>query len=302
MRLTPLVAALAMFGASGCVVHSRVPVVTGVAYSDVQYRYFGAHPIPDAWGDGWCFLEHDHVHQYEPERTHYVYRGGVYVYASPTVVWYYGYHPISSGGYCALHGRHSHDYHPGTAFAPDYSWDRGQRVYVYRNPDPRHGASGVTQPGRPPIFTSPPPPPPAYNPPPGHGGIPPGRGGTPPGHNTSGPPPGQINNPGRGEYFPPGQAGTAPGLRAPPPGQVNNPGRDDEGGRGRGNEDRPEADRGARPGWGAPPPVQPAASSPAQSNGKGKDDKGKGKDDKGKDDKGNDGTEKRPRPAPGRGR
>ena len=294
MRPIPLAAALALLGASGCVVRHYYPD-TGVTYREVQYRYYGAHPIPEAVGDGWCLVEHDHVHEYMPERTHYVYRGGVYVYARPTVVWYVGYHPIPSGGYCGLHGRHSHDYHPGSALAPQYTWDRSQRVYVYRNAPP-HDARRVDMvppppPGRPygpPPSYAPPPPPP------GHGGIPPGQGGTPPGHGYGGPPPGHVYNPGHGDAVPPGQAESAPGFRVPPPVQPGNPGRGNDDrdhgrGQGQGNDDRGETARGVRPG---PMNVHPAGGNSGQPQKR----DGKGKDEKDKDDN-------RPRPTPpGRGR
>ena len=294
MRLISLAAAVALFGASGCVVRHHYVPSSGVTYREVHYRYYGAHPIPDGWGDGWCFVEHDHVHEYVPDQTHYVYRGGVYVYARPTVVWYVGYHPVPSGGHCGLHGRHSHDYHPGSALAPHYSWDRGQRVYVYRNPHPQRDPRRVE------VV----PPPPAYNPPPGHGGIPPGHGGTPPGHNRGGPPPGDVENPGHGHAPPPRRAESAPGFPIPPPVQVEHPGRGNEqrdhgGGPGHGNGqvDRGDVAREVRRGPPAPMNVQPAAG-----NDKGQPPKkeGKGRDDRGNDDKGNDGNDKRQRPPPGR--
>lgn len=309
MRLPLLAAVLAMTGATGCVVHThaRHPVV----YREVTYRYLGAHPIPDAWGDGWCFIEHDHVHEYAPEHAHYTYRGGVYVYARPTIVWYVGYHPIPTGGYCTHHGRHSHHYHPGSSLAHHYSWDRAQRVYVYRNPDP-HGAG--------PVYGGRVPPPGSYNPPPGHGGVPPGHGGTPPGHNVGGtPPPGHIGNPGHGGHPPPGHAGTPPGHRGTPPGHVQgavgappsdaaeqrNPGRghaggdDGDRGRGRGQDERRDEDRGGRPASVIPAGGHGRAEQPASNSSQGRG-QGNGKSNgKGSD---NDNRQKPPPPAGGRGR
>src|SRR5215211_2007389 len=125
MRLPLLVAALALFGVSGCVVRTYA---AGTPYRSVEYRYLGGHPVPDGMGDGWCFFEHQHVHEYAPDYSDYTSRGGVYVYARAPLIWYGGYHPIATGGYCSLQGRHSHNYHPGSAFANDYRWDRTQRT------------------------------------------------------------------------------------------------------------------------------------------------------------------------------
>jgi hypothetical protein len=314
MRLPLLIAALALFGASGCVVHTHARATP--YRTTVEYRYLGAHPVPDEWGEGWCFLDHDHVHDYAPVYSDYTYRGGVYVYARQPMIWYVGYHPVPSGGHCSLTGRHSHHYHPGTAFANDYSWDRSQRVYVYRNPPPPgRGVSPVVPggppPGRPGYV---PPPPGEYNPPPGHGGIPPGHGGTPPGHNRGGPPPGHINNPGQGG--PPGH-GRPPGSRTPPGhdddrehGRGNDDdrgghgrGHDDDRGRGRGHDDDGGAGGGRHQdrGQGAGPGSnRPDTSGASHGNGQGhgpRNGQGKNEDD----DKGGKGKSNRGAP-PGRGR
>lgn len=235
MRLPLIAAGVALLTASGCVVHSH-PGHTRTVYQSVEYRYGGAHPVPSAWGDGWCFLEYSHVHEYEPDYSAYSYRTGVYYYSRPMVVWYVGYHPVPSGGDCRVHGRHSHHYHPGSSYADYYAWDARDRGYSYR-PD-RHQAAPVY--GRPPPGqqTGYSPPGHVANPPPGRGrdnnpptyggGTPPGHGSTPPGH--GGVPPGQVNNPGHGGS--PGYGGMPPGHSnnpgrggATPPGQVNNPGR-----------------------------------------------------------------------------
>ena len=289
MRFPFLAAALALIGASGCVVHTYAH---DAPYTAVQYRYMGAHPLPD--GDGWCFLEYEHVHDYAPDYSVYTYRSGVYVYSQPALVWYVGYHPIPTGGYCTLAGRHSHSYVPGSAFANDYEWDRGQRVYVYRNapPPPGHGVTPVGPPPRQGTVYLPPPPPGTYNPPPGHGGIPPGHGGMPPGHGD-GPPPGQINNPGRGGHGPPGHSGGPPGQENRPPPMMGPPGYggpppghgpDDDRGNGRGHGHDRDDDHGAVGGRGGPPGAPGGqGQGPRKGQGKGDDDDrgGRGKDNRG---------------------
>ena len=125
----PLVLAL---GASGCVAHSHHHYP--VEEAPTEYPYTGHHPVPHDHGGGWCMESHHHVHVYSPG-PQYVYVDRYYAYRGPTVVWYVDLHPNRHGGYCNLHGRHSHDYFPTREH---YSWDRGRNVYVYNR---RHEAS-----------------------------------------------------------------------------------------------------------------------------------------------------------------
>ena len=141
-RLLALLTPLALVAGTGCVVtpysgHMRTYRTVEVT----QYRFSGPHPIPG--GGGWCLEEYDHVHDYAPEVQYYSYTNDVYQYRGPTVVWYLDYHPIPTGGYCNLHGRHNHDYYPRQYDGWSYNWDRGREVYVYNNPRYTHGASPV---------------------------------------------------------------------------------------------------------------------------------------------------------------
>src|SRR6185503_545595 len=88
--------------------------------------------------------------------------------------WYWDYHPLATGGYCNLRGRHWHDTSPGNSNT--YYWDRGRKTYVFTGPTPANRpappAGWNTYPQQPP-------------PPPGQGGNwgnqppppPPGQGG-----------------------------------------------------------------------------------------------------------------------------
>ncbi|MFB1484827.1 hypothetical protein [Corallococcus sp. RDP092CA] len=178
-RLLALVVPLALLMGTGCVVeaHSHRPVrrVAYVAPAPVvEYRFAGAHPIPDDYGGGWCPEDYAHVHDYQPPTTSYVYTDNVYYYRGPTVVWYWDYHPIPGGGYCNLHGRHQHDFYPHGSWGAGYSYDRGSGGYRWSN---SHQASPVAS-GRNNIAPSRPAPAPApapaqqgRNPPPGGTGT-----------------------------------------------------------------------------------------------------------------------------------
>ncbi|WP_223639584.1 hypothetical protein [Corallococcus sp. EGB] len=175
-RLLALVVPLALLMGTGCVVeaHSHRPV-RRVAYVEpapvVQYRFAGAHPVPDDYGGGWCPEDYAHVHDYQPPQASYVYTDDVYYYRGPTVVWYWDYHPTPSGGYCNLHGRHQHDFYPHGSWGAGYSYDRGSRGYRWSN---SHQASAI--PGRNNVAPSRPAPAPGpvyqgRNPPPGGTGT-----------------------------------------------------------------------------------------------------------------------------------
>ncbi|NNB97520.1 hypothetical protein HJC10_40615, partial [Corallococcus exiguus] len=145
-RLLALVVPVALLMGTGCVVeaHSHRPVVRRAAYiapaAVVEYRFAGAHPVPDDYGGGWCPEDYAHVHDYQPPQASYVYTDDVYYYRGPTVVWYWDYHPTPSGAYCNFHGRHQHDFYPQGSWGAGYSYDRGTRGYRWSN---SHSASAV---------------------------------------------------------------------------------------------------------------------------------------------------------------
>ncbi|WP_158624969.1 hypothetical protein [Corallococcus terminator] len=139
-RLLTLVVPFALLMGTGCVVDGHYHRPTRAAYVApvVQYRFAGAHPVPDDYGSGWCPEDYSHVHDYQPPQASYVYTDDVYYYRGPTLVWYWDYHPIPSGGYCSFHGRHSHDFYPHGSWGHGYSYDRGTRGYRW---DRTHAAS-----------------------------------------------------------------------------------------------------------------------------------------------------------------
>ncbi len=263
-------AVAAMIGATGCVVHQHPGEYT-YRYETTEYRYTGAHPIPDH-GDAWCLIESAHVHDFAPDRSYYTYRDDYYVYSGPTVVWYYDLHPTPHGSHCSLRGRHSHDYHPGYHHASSYEWDGGHRGYMYRSSPSGHSASPARPPSGQPTYNAPPgrgatsprygnpprPPSNGYNAYPGPSATPPGRP-SQPGYNAypgqSATPPGRPSEPGYNR--PPGHGGTPPGQsnRPPPPVQSNNPPSS-------GGFNPPPGHGGTPPGHGGTPPGHNPGNTP----------------------------------------
>src|SRR5205823_6016822 len=128
---------------SACTVREYGYRTYGTNYATTGYQYYGSHPVPVEYGGGWCFNEGSHWHEY-PANTSYAYSGSYYTYSGPTELYYYDYHPIPSGGYCYIHGRHSHNYLPGS-YANNYYWDNNHNNYVYGGPD-YHAATPVNSP------------------------------------------------------------------------------------------------------------------------------------------------------------
>ncbi len=91
-----------------------------------HFRFEGMHPIPEAQGGGFCYIETPHVHVYEPARADLLYRNEPdgYAFVGDPVPYgydgpkysYYGHHPIYVNGdaeeYCYLDGPHYHWYSP----------------------------------------------------------------------------------------------------------------------------------------------------------------------------------------------
>lgn len=116
---------------------SGVLLCTAATARADQVRYVGIHPITEAAGGGFCYIEGPHVHVYAPANAkllyrkhadHYWFAGDpvAYGYEGPTAT-YYGHHPIpiaeidiapdidshlAQGEICYLDGAHFHWYSP----------------------------------------------------------------------------------------------------------------------------------------------------------------------------------------------
>ena len=65
-----------------------------VNYQGAAYAYHGHHPIPRAFGGGYCYIDGAHYHLFAPEHEHsanFAIRNGYYYYAGifPGYYWYY---------------------------------------------------------------------------------------------------------------------------------------------------------------------------------------------------------------------
>jgi hypothetical protein len=122
------------------------------AYAQYGIGYYGPHPVPYEVGNGYCYIEGAHTHEYAPfdqhlfrERDGYYYFVGDPVdfgYARPTY-WFNGNHPIPfswGGGYCYISWPHRHHYYPtgidGFALVGGYYIFNGvwpSDYYLYRD-------------------------------------------------------------------------------------------------------------------------------------------------------------------------
>ena len=93
--------------------------------SQYSVGYFGPHPLPYEQGNGFCYTEGAHTHEYAPFDEHLFRQANGYYYFvgdpvdfgwNRTVYWFNGNHPIPlayGGGYCYITWPHRHSYEPG---------------------------------------------------------------------------------------------------------------------------------------------------------------------------------------------
>ena len=121
------------------------------AYTVVEpmYYYYGAHPVPEEWGGGWCTDEGFHAEPFAPgpdEMEFYAVQDGYFIFiGDPTFYdgyagewyWYYGSHPADFYVYdhvCYIDGPHVHMYAPSILWLDYYYWD--SYTYVWYGPWP----------------------------------------------------------------------------------------------------------------------------------------------------------------------
>jgi hypothetical protein len=113
-------------------------------YSGQTYAYYGAHPVLDVYGGGWCFMIGPHSHFWRPWSTNFVVVGSWYYWEGPYDPFFWSYWPYYSHYY--------RDYYPhyyrGGYF---YHHDHGFRVAppITRVPPPAGGWHGRPTPGGP---------------------------------------------------------------------------------------------------------------------------------------------------------
>lgn len=116
---------------------------------DEGVAYYGAHPIPDAEGGGWCIIDGPHIHPYEPEwYDQYTFQDNYFYFGLGYSDWLYAdRHPVppdEGGGWCGISGPHHHGYRPWAG----YRYDGPSHVYFYEPERERTVAGTVVRPSR----------------------------------------------------------------------------------------------------------------------------------------------------------
>jgi hypothetical protein len=65
-------------------------------YSGRTYSYYGAHPVLDVYGGGWCFMMGGHAHGWAPWSTHFTVVGPWYYWHGPYDPFFWSYWPYYS--------------------------------------------------------------------------------------------------------------------------------------------------------------------------------------------------------------
>jgi hypothetical protein len=100
-------------------------------YAGQTYSYYGAHPILDAYGGGWCFMIGPHRHLWRPWSPHFTLVGPWYYWEGPYDPFFWAYWPYYSFYYRSYYPRYyvgGRFYHGGYGVAPP----------IHRVPPPSH--------------------------------------------------------------------------------------------------------------------------------------------------------------------
>ena len=111
-------------------------------YVGPTYSYYGAHPILDVYGGGWCFMIGPHTHLWRPWSPHFTLVGPWYYWEGPYDPFFWSYWPYYSFYYRSYYPHYyggGRFYHGGYGVAPP----------IHRVPPPAHvvGASAAASPG-----------------------------------------------------------------------------------------------------------------------------------------------------------
>ena len=100
-------------------------------YAGPTYSYYGAHPILDEYGGGWCFMIGPHTHLWRPWSPNFALVGPWYYWEGPYDPFFWAYWPYYSFYYRSYYPRYyvgGRFYHGGYATAPP----------IQRVPPPSH--------------------------------------------------------------------------------------------------------------------------------------------------------------------
>ena len=107
-------------------------------YAGETYSYYGAHPILDIYGGGWCFMIGPHTHLWRPWSPHFTLVGPWYYWEGPYDPIFWSYWPYYSFYYRSYYPH----YYGGGRF---YHGGYGAAPPIRRVPPPSHvvGSSGA---------------------------------------------------------------------------------------------------------------------------------------------------------------
>jgi hypothetical protein len=102
-------------------------------YTGESYSYYGAHPILDAYGGGWCFMIGAHTHWWRPWSSSFTVVGPWYYWNGPYDPFFWSYWPYYSFFYRSYYpsyyagGRFFHTWRaaPPIAHVPSTGWHGG---------------------------------------------------------------------------------------------------------------------------------------------------------------------------------
>ena len=111
-------------------------------YAGQTYSYYGAHPILDVYGGGWCFMIGPHTHLWRPWSPHFTLVGPWYYWEGPYDPFFWSYWPYYSFYYRSYYP----NYYGGGRF---YRGGHGVAPPIHRVPPPSHvvGSPGAGSPG-----------------------------------------------------------------------------------------------------------------------------------------------------------
>jgi hypothetical protein len=88
-------------------------------YRGQTYSYYGAHPVLDVYGGGWCFMVGGHAHWWRPWSPYFVVAGPWFYWHGPYDAYFWSYWPY----YATYYGHYYPRYYGGG------SWRRGAAAY-----------------------------------------------------------------------------------------------------------------------------------------------------------------------------
>jgi hypothetical protein len=104
-------------------------------YTGQTYSYYGAHPVADSYGGGWCFMIGAHAHWWQPWSPYFTVVGPWYYWNGPYDPFFWSYWPYYSFYYRSYYphyyagGRYFHTWRtaPPITRVPPTGWRGGQR-------------------------------------------------------------------------------------------------------------------------------------------------------------------------------